>query len=173
MRYLIFVPLLALSLAACGADADDGKPGTDINIDVVTDEGKPVKASSDGKSGEIAIDIPGFKANIAMPKIKLDADNFDLGKVKLYPGSAVSAMKVERAGKDAEYGTVTVHFDAPATPEVVKAWFLEKLTEQDGFTVAATATNISGTNEDGEPFALEVAPAADGHSSGTISISGH
>lgn len=173
MRQLIILPFAALALAACGSKADDGKPGTDISIDAVTDEGAPVKASSDGKTGEIAIDVPGFKANIAMPKIKLDADNFDIDGVKLYPGSKVTAMKVNQTegSSDGKKGNVSIRFDAPATPDVVKAWFVEKLTGNDKFTVTQTANGISGTGKDGEPFMLDLQPGETGQTIGSMTIS--
>ncbi len=176
MRQLIIPPFAALALVACGSKSDDGKAGTDISINAVTDEGNPVKASSDGKTGEVAIDAPGFKASIAMPKIKLDADNFDIDGVKLYPGSKVTAMKLDQlAGtKDSESekrGTVRIRFDAPAAPDVVKAWFVEKLTGNDKFTVTQSINGISGTGKDGEPFMLDLQPGESGHTMGSMTIS--
>ncbi|MEK6638077.1 MAG: hypothetical protein AABY88_08345 [Pseudomonadota bacterium] len=174
MRQLIILPFAALALTACGTKSDDGNPGTDISIDATTDEGSPVKASSDGKTGEIAIDVPGFKANIAMPKIKLDADNFDIDGVKLYPGSKIVSMKAEERKHDTGdgKGNVQIRFDAPATPDVVKAWFVEKLTGNNKFTITQTASGLTGRNEDGAPFTLDAQPGATGHTVGTIIISG-
>lgn len=172
MHRLMILPFVALALAACGSNADDGTTGTDISIDAVTDEGNPVKASSDGKTGEVAIDVPGFKANIAMPKVKLDADNFDIDGVKLYPGSKVTSMKIDKPSKGNDNANVRISFDAPASPDVVKTWFLEKLGDDDKFTVTATATGITGTGKDGDPFSLELQPAEAGHSNGTIIVSG-
>jgi hypothetical protein len=173
MRSLILFPFVALTLAACGASADDGKTGTDISINATTDEGQPVKASTDGKTGEVSVDVPGFKANIAMPKVNLDSDNFDLNGAKLYPGSKVTSMKVDavtRAAGAADDGkaTVRISFDAPATPDVVKAWFLEKLTDTAKFKLTETPTGMTGTNEDGEPFTLNLRAGATGNSIGTI-----
>ncbi len=176
MRQLIILPFAALALAACGASSDDATPGTDISIDATIDEGNPVKASSDGKTGEIAIDVPGFKANIAMPKIKLDADNFDIDGVKLYPGSKVISMKVDQITRTAgsasdNKGNVRISFDAPASPEVVKAWFLEKLTANDKLTVTPTASGFAGTSKDGDPFTLDLQPGETGHTTGSMIIS--
>ena len=176
MRQLIILPFAALALAACGSSSDDGTLGTEISIDATTDEGNPVKASSDGKTGEIAIDVPGFKANIAMPKIKLDADNFDIDGVKLYPGSKVISMKIDQITRTTgsagdNNGTVRISFDAPATPDVVKAWFSEKLTGNDKFTVNPTANGFAGTNKDGDPFTLDLRPGVTGHTTGSMIIS--
>jgi len=173
MRQLIILPFAALALATCGSSSDGATPGTDISIDVTTDEGNPVKASSDGKTGEIAIDVPGFKANIAMPKIKLDADNFDIDGVKLYPGSKVISMKVDQVTRSAgdNKGNVRISFDAPASPEVVKAWFLEKLTANDKLTVKSTVSGFAGTSKDGDPFMLDLRPGETGHTTGSMIIS--
>jgi hypothetical protein len=176
MHRLMILPFVALALAACGSNADDGTTGTDISIDAVTDEGNPVKASSDGKTGEVAIDVPGFKANIAMPKVKLDADNFDIDGVKLYPGSKVISMKVDQVmrsagSSDNKKGSVRIGFDAPATPDVVKTWFLEELKGNDKFTVSPTGSGFAGTNEDGDPFTLDLRPGTTGHTTGSMMIS--
>ncbi len=172
MRQFLIAPFFALALTACGSNADDGKTGTDISIDAVSDEGNPIKASSDGKTGEVAINLPGFKANIAMPKINLDADNFDIDGVKLYPGSKVTSMKVEALGGNKDSGNVRISFDAPAAPDVVKAWFLEKMSDNKKFAVSTTPTGLTGTNKDGDPFTLDLQPGEAGHSIGSIAISG-
>ena len=55
------------------------------------------EASIDGGSGQVKIDVPGFEANIKLPKVQLDAANFDIGGVKLYPGSKVTSMNIDAA----------------------------------------------------------------------------
>jgi hypothetical protein len=177
MRHLIILPFAALALAACGSNTGDGKPGTDISIDATTDEGNIVTASSDGKTGEVAINAPGFKANIAMPKVNLDADNFEMNGAKLYPGSKILSMKVDNvmraAGTKSDGGaTVRISFDAPATPDVVKAWFLEKLVSTAKYNLTATPEGMTGTTEDGDPFTLNLRAGAAGHSIGTMIVSG-
>jgi hypothetical protein len=176
MHRFLIIPLAALALVGCGSSADDGSSGTDISIDAVSDEGTPIKASSDGKTGEVAINVPGFKANIAMPKVKLDADNFDIDGVKLYPGSKVISMKVDQVmrstgSNDNKRGSVRIGFDAPATPDVVKTWFLKELKGNDKFTVSPTASGFAGTNEDGDPFTLDLRPGITGHTTGSMVIS--
>jgi hypothetical protein len=177
MRQSIILPFVALSLTACGASADDGKIGTDISIDATSDEGGVVKASSDGKTGEVAINAPGFKANIAMPKVNLDADNFEMNGAKLYPGSKILSMKVDNvmraAGTKGDGGaTVRISFDSPATPDVVKAWFLEKLVNTAKYSLTATPEGMTGTNEDGDPFTLNLRAGETGHSIGMMIVSG-
>lgn len=170
MRTLILVSALAMTLAACSGAAEDNKTGTDIAIDLKTDEGAPVMARADGKTGDITIDIPGFKANIAMPKIELDADNFDISGVKLYPGSKIISMKIDQKDAQTDETKVEVQFDAPAPPDVVKGWFMEKFAAESGVTVAASADSIAGKTEDGDPFAISLKPGSAGNSMGTVSI---
>jgi hypothetical protein len=177
MRRFLIVPLAALALTGCGSSADDGTPGTDISIDAVSDEGTPIKASANGKTGEVAIDVPGFKANIAMPKVNLDAGDFEMNGAKLYPGSKILSMKVDSmmraAGTKGDgNATVRISFDSPATPDVVKAWFLEKLVKTAKYTLTATPTGMTGTNEDGDPFTLTLRPGETGHSIGTMTVTG-
>lgn len=104
--------LLALAaplalLAGCGGD----DAGTSISIKGNDSEGKPATASMDGGSGQVKIDVPGFEASIKLPKIQLDADNFDLGGVKLYPGSKVTSMNIDAAKEDQAGDAVTIAFE--------------------------------------------------------------
>lgn len=162
--------LLALAapltlLAGCGGD----DTGTSISIKGNDSEGKPAVASVDGKSGQVKIDVPGFEANIKLPKVQLDADNFDIGGVKLYPGSNVTSMNIDAAEKGKVGDAVTIAFDSPADAATVKAWFLEKM-KAESFTVAEAATGLSGKTDDGDAFTLTLTPGATGHSNGTINI---
>ena len=165
--------LLALAaplalLSGCGGNGDNDT-GTSISITGNDNEGKPAAASLDGKSGEVKIDVPGFEANIKLPKLQLDADNFDIGGVKLYPGSKVTAMNID-TGKKAKVGdTVTIAFDSPADVATVKAWFIEKM-KAESFTLAEAATGISGKTDEGDAFTLTLTPGAAGQSKGAINI---
>lgn len=170
MRSFILVSALAMTLAACSGANDENKTGTDIAIDLKTDEGTPLSARADGKTGDFAIDIPGFKANIAMPKIALDADNFDISGVTLYPGSKIVSMNINQTDAQAGETRVEVKFDAPASPDVVKGWFMEKFAGTNGVSVSGSATGLSGETEDGDPFAIALAPGTTGNSLGTVSI---
>ncbi|MQH43825.1 hypothetical protein EI040_25420, partial [Escherichia coli] len=72
-----------LPLAACGADKD----GTSISINTSNGDGS-VLAGFDG-NGEASIDTPFFKGKVTLPNVKLDANNFDMNGVHLYPGSTI------------------------------------------------------------------------------------
>ena len=162
--------LLALAaplalLVGCGGD----DTGTSISIKGNDSEGKPATASLDGGSGEVKIDVPGFAANIRLPKVQLDAGNFDIGGVKLYPGSKVTSMNIDAAKKRGTGDSVTIAFDSPADASTVKAWFLEKM-KAESFTVAEAAAGLAGKTDDGDAFTLTLNQGEAGHSSGSIVI---
>ena len=176
MRALLILPFAMFALSACGASADDGTTGTDISVNMTSDEGGVVKASADGKTGEVVLDAPGFKANIAMPKINMGADNFNMNGVSLYPGSKVISMNIDNvmrvAGtKGPDGATVRIAFDSPAKPEVVKAWFLDKLVKTAKYKLTATLNGMTGKDEKGNPFTLDLRPGSPGHSIGNMAIS--
>ncbi len=164
---MLLAALLAAPLSACG----DGKEGTTIAIKATDTDGNFV-AGVDGKTGRIAIDAPGFKGSIALPKIKLDASNFDMNGVHLYPGSTIGSMNVDaNKGDDGQDGTVRVSFDSPADPATVRDWFRDKLNHA-GFSVTADGNGLTGTTDEKKPFKLDLAPAGAGHAQGTITIAG-
>ncbi|MBX9729989.1 MAG: hypothetical protein K2X59_01560, partial [Sphingomonas sp.] len=124
-------------------------------------------------TGEVAINAPGFSGKITLPKLKLDSSDFEMNGVHLYPGSTISGMNIVGSeGKDGEgKGNVRVTFDSPAEPAVVRDWFFDRLGKAD-FTITKNGTGLKGTDEKNKPFALELTPAADGHSTGVIIAGG-
>lgn len=132
----------ALLLAACGSS--DGE-GTKIAIN-----GDNFSAGM-GKDGTVAIDVPGFKANIDLPKIQLDASDFDINGVSLPAGSKITNMDI--SGKGSNDGGVRVAFTSPVTPVAVRDWFQGKLAAK-GFTLKANGNDLTGTTEDGKAFTL-------------------
>ena len=150
---------LSLSLAAC----DDGTPGTSISIN--SDDGNMV-AGVDG-NGQLAINLPGgFAGKIKLPKMTLDAENFDMNGVHLFPGSTISGMNVDANDKDG--GVVRVRFNSPASPSTVRDWFREKLSKQAGFTITASGDDLIGTTDEKQPFRLDLAPDGAGRSNSAL-----
>lgn len=158
----------ALALAAC----DDSGNGTSVSIDASGTDGNMI-AGMDG-NGQLAIDLPGgFAGKIKLPKLKLDAENFDMNGVHLFPGSTISGMNItadDKNGKDD--GLVRVSFESPATPTKVRDWFLEKLSKQAGFNITANGNALTGTTDEKQPFRLELTPDGADKSRGTIAIGG-
>ncbi|OYY66447.1 hypothetical protein [Sphingomonas sp. 28-62-11] len=168
----LLVPL-ALSLAGCGGD----KEGTTITFNATDNdedgEGN-VAAGVDGKSGEVSIKAPGFSGKFTLPKLTLGGGDIDLNGVKLYPGSTVTTMNINaKAGKEGEKDndSVRIVFDSPATPEKVLDYYAENLGKAE-FTLTRKGDTLTGTDDEKKPFSLEVKPAANGHSTGTIKAGG-
>ncbi|MCM8729503.1 hypothetical protein ACFO8O_00785 [Hephaestia sp. GCM10023244] len=165
-RSLILLTAVA-PLAACGSN--DG-PGTTISINGTDgDGGGNVTARADGVSGKVSVALPGFSGELKLPKMHLDAKDFDLNGVPLYPGSQIANIAVD--AKNGNGGVVTVDFDSPAAPATVRDWFKQRL-EAAGFALTATGDNLVGTTDEGKPFRLTLAPAASDHATGKIVVSG-
>lgn len=163
-RYHAVIPLLLLaSTAAC----DRANEGTTIAIS--TDEGN-MTGGIDGKTGALKVNLPGFKGELALPKMTLNAENFDMNGVHLYPGSSIQAMNIQGGNGKGEEG-VRLSFTSPATPQIVRDWFVAKL-EKGGFTVAADGNRLSGRTEDKKAFTLDLAPAEGGQAKGMLVVGG-
>lgn len=169
MSRLRFLPALVLPialLAACGGKGDD-KPGTDISI---KDDDGTVVAASSGKDGKMQINLPGISANIDLPKINLNAENFDIDGVELYPGSTIRSFNVD-TGKGKGSDRVAIAFTSPAAPASVRDYFVNAMKEK-GLSVTASGNSISGTQEDGDPFEIALKPGAGNSTQGAITLSG-
>lgn len=166
IRTVCILALAAAPLAAC----DGAKDGTSISINATGTDGNMI-AGVDGKTGQVSLNVPGFSGNIKLPKIKLDAENFEMNGVHLYPGSTISGMNIDakdNSGSKEDSGVVKVSFASPATPETVRGWFLEKLNGGAKFKVQASGSGLAGTTDEGKPFHLDLAPDGAGKSRGTI-----
>ena len=159
-RLLFCAALLALPLTAC----DRSGEGTSVSINA---DGGNVRGAVDAKSGQMKIDLPGLSGQIKLPKIQLDATNFDLNGVHLYPGSTIEAVDV--AGKE-EAGNLRVRFTSPASADQVRGWFQERLGKA-GFTVKQNGQGLSGTTDEHQPFRLDLANDGE-RAKGTITVGG-
>lgn len=174
MRTLAILAPLALVMTSGCDTREDGNQGTSISINANASDGETVVASADGKTGKVAVNLPGFKAEMDLPKVHLDANDFDLNGAHLYPGSKISALTITGGDKPKgeSDGMVKVVFDAPADVATVRSWFADKLVRDGGFKVVQSATGLSGTTNDAKPFTLTLTPAAAGHTAGTMAFSG-
>jgi hypothetical protein len=161
-----FLLLTLLPLGACGSGE-----GTSIKINAKSDEhGSSTTVSTDG-NGQAAIKVPGFEGSIKLPQIHVNAENFDLNGVKLYPNSTVNELNVDAEdkadGKDT--GHVHIAFESPAALGTVQGWFRDKMTAR-GFKVEAAGNGLKGTTDDGDPFRLSLAASGDQKSKGTLDV---
>lgn len=159
---LILAP--ALLLAACGSNDGGTDDGTQISIR--GGDGNGFSANL-GKDGKVAVDLPGFKANIDLPKVQLDAGDFKLNGVSLPQGSKITNMDV--TGGDGGEG-VRVNFTSPVGTAAVRDWFQGRLAAE-GFTLKADGDALSGTTEDGKAFRLSTKAAGNGSES-VITVGG-
>lgn len=166
MLRLIPLALAALALAGCGES--DGN-STSISFSSNSSDGA-VSGGIDS-SGNLKIDTNGFKADLKLPKFAIDASNFEMNGVHLYPGSTISAINVNGDDDHKDAGKVRVAFTSPATAATVRDWLKERLTKA-GFTLAADGAGLSGKTDDGKPFALKLTDQGANKSSGTIDMGG-
>lgn len=164
-RPALLLPVaLAFALAACG----DG-PGTNVSIDATGDGN--ARVTSDG-NGQIAIKSDGFEGSFKIPKITVNAEQFDLNGVKLYPGSVVTDFNIASGGaSEKDKGSVKVTFDGPADVATVATWFRDGMTAR-GFTVAADGTGLKGMTDEGDPFTLSLSADGDRKARGVLEVRG-
>ena len=159
--------LLALPLAACGGG------GGDSNFSIHA-EGKDgnVAVASDG-SGHMSIKAPGIEGSIKLPKIDIDAADFDVDGVKLYPGSKIHDFNIsaaDRAASGKDQGQVTIAFDSPASLDKVQGWFRDNMAQQ-GFKVAPKGNGFAGTTSDGGAVTLDLTADGDERTTGKMILS--
>ena len=161
MPRLMLLALVALPLAACN------RPDEGTSISINADSGN-VLGAVDGKSGEVKLDVPGFSGKIKLPKIQLDAKDFDLNGVHLYPGSTIDNVNVA-GGDTTDGGNVQVSFTSPADPATVQQWFQDRLNKA-GFTVNPGGNGLVGTTDENKPFALDLTAAGPDRAKGKITL---
>lgn len=167
MRHLAIASAAALLIASCG----DGE-GTSVSINATSPNGEGVVLDADGKTGNVAVKVPGFAANVKMPRIMLDAGNFDIDGVKLYPDSKIRSLNIladDGKGKGDNNANVQVQFDAPAPPEQVRDWFAKAFADKS-ITTSPDGTGLKGTTRDGDAFTIKLAPSGSESTKGTIEI---
>lgn len=160
MRHALL--LFALPLAACNG------PGTNISIDAKSGDGNSAVTLD---NGVVAIKGEGFQGTFAVPKINIDAADFDVNGVKLYPGSKISDFHLNAEDKagDKDEGKVAVRFESPASLATVQSWFRERMTKQ-GFKFNDKGNGFAGTTDDGEAFTLDLKAEGDQKVSGRMEV---
>src|SRR3569832_447594 len=102
--------LLVASLVACDVHSSSSKSG-DENVTVNAEEG-----------GKVEFNLPFVKGQVQVPGGLMHNGIFDIDGVKLMPGSSLTGVSVFAADKGS---TVNIAFAAPASPEAVRAYFVD------------------------------------------------
>lgn len=145
----------ALLLAACGQGES-----TDFSI-------SSANGSAGISNGVATIDVPGFKGELRLPQLKIDAANLDLNGVQLFPGTTVGNIAVNAAGQND--GRLRIAFDSPATVPQVRQYLIDQFA-QAGFKVAADGTGLSGTTADGKPVRVTLNAAGADRARGELAV---
>jgi hypothetical protein len=143
--------IAAALLAGCNVHS---KSGDDDKVNINADA-----------SGQIAFDVPFAKGQVKVPSGWMHNGNFDIDGVKLMPGSQVTGFSLDAHDKAS---VVNMSFTAPASPDAVRAYFLDQFRKK-GRDVAVAGDSVTGKSKDGSPFTIQVSPAGSG-SNGMIRI---
>jgi len=168
MRTRLFLCTLPLaSLAACHGNVDigDGNSQDGDNVHIAMQDKK------DGGSA-VAVNVPGFKANVSLPDINL-AGHVDLDRIKLAPNTHVSGLNVDAqdGGKDDNgQGVVRMTFTNSDGPAAVIDHYARSAADAGYSDLVRTGSSLSAKKDD-KTFAVEIAPDGSG-SKGTITITG-
>lgn len=169
---LLLLPLV-IGLAACesqsSADGADGNAsGTNINVAAKGEKGEDVRITADGDTGRVSVNLPGFDANVRLPKVMLKDSNFDIDGVKLYPGSTVASINVQGDASGAgDKSRVQIIYTAPAEPKPVRDWFVKAFAEK-GVAAKISGESLTGKTKDGTPFTMTFAPDKGGSTTGIV-----
>jgi hypothetical protein len=149
IAFLLALPLLA------GCNVHGKNPAqADGNVTINADE-----------NGNISFNLPIVQGQVKVPSGFMHNGNVDIDGVKLMPGSSVTGVNVDAHDNGA---TVNMNFTAPASPDQVRAYFVDQFRKQ-GVEVALAGDAVTGKSRDGSPFTIQVSPAASG-SQGKIVI---
>ncbi|MCW3835179.1 hypothetical protein ACFQ1E_01010 [Sphingomonas canadensis] len=149
---------LALPLAACGPGGTGAGNSANITIE------------ADG-SGTAAVKGPGIDISARLPKIDIEAADFEVGGVKLYPGSTIRDFNLkanERIGEKSE-ARLTITFDAPAPLDKVRPWFRDNMVQR-GFKLTPAGGGFTGTTAEGDPIRLELEAGGEGKTRGRMEV---
>ncbi len=169
MRTRLFLCTLAFAgLAACHgkvdiSDVGNGQDGDNVHI--------AMQDKKDGGSA-VAVNAPGFKANISLPSINL-AGHMDLDGITLAPNTHVSGINVDAQGggkDDNGEGAVRMTFTNSDGPAAVIDHYARSAADAGYGELVRTGGSLSAKKDD-KTFAIEIAPDGSG-SKGTITMQG-
>jgi len=163
----LVIVLFATGLTAC-SDKNDS-----ISINATIDDSSNGTSTDDvaieRKEGNLSVKIPGISANVNLPGGLLAKSDFDIDGVKLYPGAAVTSMKVDAKSGDAQSSVVRIAYAAPGGAAEVRDWYVKAFAEK-AIAIVRKGDGLTGKTSDGDTVTMTFAAAAGGKSTGTIDI---
>lgn len=157
MRTTILMLAAACLLAACGGPNDGG-----ATMSIDTGNGT---AQIDGSTGQVTLDTPLIKGSVKLPRLDIAAENFEIGGVRLFPGTKIGAVNINGRGEGD--GIVRVAFDSPAAIGTVRDWLVQQF-QQAGTKVEVRGDSLTGAAE-GKKFRIDLKPAGD-RATGEVTI---
>lgn len=148
---LVIAPLL---LAGCNVHANKDDDG---HVAIHSDEG-----------GNVSFSLPFAKGQVKLPESFMRQGDVDIDGVKLMPGSKVTAFNLDSRN---HVSNVDMSFIAPAAPDEVRAYFVDQFRKK-GVEATISGNSVTGKSRGGEPFTIQITPAAGG-SQGKIIIQDH
>lgn len=146
---VMLVPLVA------GCNVQHKNPaGGDENVSIKADE-----------NGQVTYNLPFASGQVKLPEGTMSHGDLDIDGVKMIPGATITGFNLDAGDKG---GTIHFAFKSPATPENVRAHFIDQF-KAKGVEAAVAGNSVSGKTKDGDPFVIDVEPAGQG-SQGTITI---
>ena len=142
---LVILPLLA----GCNVHSDG-----DDNVSIHADQ-----------SGNIAFNLPIAEGKLKIPGNFMHEGDVDIDGVKLMPGSSLTGFNLDSHN---DVSNVDMSFTSTASPDEVRSYYVDQFKKQ-GVEAAIAGDAVTGKSKDGDPFTIQVGPAATG-SQGKIVI---
>ena len=160
----------ALALAGC----DDDHKAQRVTV-TTSDDGKTTTTTTSGGTeiggGKVKVNVPGFKLDVDVPKSLVSGADFQMGGGKLFPGSKVDSVDVNKPDGGKGEPRVRLGFVSPAEPAIVRAYMVDGFAKK-GHPLSGQGMTLTGTTEEGKPFTLALAPEGSGQTRGTFDITG-
>lgn len=148
LAYLLALPLLA------GCNVHSKNPADDENVSMSADQ-----------TGQVAFNFPFAKGSIKLPASMMHNGEIDLDGVKMPAGTSTTGFHMNSVNHRTE---IVMSFTNPQTPDQVRAYFIDAFAKK-GVQASVDGGAVSGRSKDGDPFTIDVTPAASG-SQGQIVI---
>ena len=125
-------------------------------------------AAGRAEEGRLTVEAPGFNLSIDIPEGIKSNTNMDEDNALIYPGATFGGLHVQGTDKAGgrNDGEVELRFTTPDPIDRVVAWYRDPARGEEIKMANAAREGagfvMSGTDREGDPFTLRVAPSAGG-----------